>query len=55
VPGITGLGPVGLLLAVGELPGMGMPLMLAMGDGDAAVLPMPFMPWWRAARTWSGV
>lgn len=45
MPGITGLGPAGPLLIAGDPPGMGMPLMLAMGDGDAAVMPMPLMPW----------
>ena len=66
-PDITGLGPVGpllmplipddgdaageLMLIDGESLGMGMPLMLfVIGDGDAA-MPMPAMPWRRAART----
>jgi hypothetical protein len=57
MPVMTGDGDAAgvLMLIEGELPGIGMPLMLVMGDGDAAAMPMPVMPWRRAARTWSGV
>jgi hypothetical protein len=57
MPVMTGDGDAAgvLMLIEGESPGMGMPLMLPIGDGDAAAIDMPLIPLRRAARTWSGV